>query len=50
MFDTDTQAATAAESDDVDVMVCELAKHNIGFMYARDANEDDEFVFLVFGL
>ena len=39
-----------AETDDVDVMVCELARHNIGFMVAGDADEDNEYVFLVFGL
>ena len=50
MFDTNPRLEGPTEGDDVDVMVCELARHNIGFMFAGDTNEDDEPVFLVFRL
>ena len=50
MLYTDPLLESPAESDDDEVVVCELARHNIGFMYAGDTNEDNEPVFLVFGL
>ena len=50
MFDKEPRVEVPAEGDDVDVVVCELARHNIGFMLSEDTNEDDPLVFLVFGL
>ncbi len=50
MFDAEPCVEVPAEGDEVDVVVCELAKHNIGFMVAGSEKEDDESVFLVFGL
>ena len=50
MSDNEPRVEVPAESDDVDVMVCELAQHNIGFMMAGSENEEDESVFLVFRL
>jgi len=50
MFRTDPLVEAPAESDDDEVMVCELAHHNIGFMLAGDGCEKDELVFLVFRL
>ncbi len=50
MLHTDPRIEVNAEDDGDDVVVCDLARHNIGFMYAGDTNEDDEPVFLVFRL
>ena len=50
MFDTDTLTAAPPENDEVEIVVCELAKHSIGFIHARDADENDAFAFLVVGL
>ena len=47
---TEPLVEAPAESDGDEVMVCELAHHNIGFMLAGDVTEKDEFVFLVFRL
>lgn len=46
----DPTVEAPAESEDVEVMVCELAHHNIGFMLTGDATDDGTFVCLVFGL
>lgn len=50
MSDIEPRIEVPAENDDVDVVVCELARHNIGFMVAGGENEEDESVFLVFRL
>ena len=49
MLHTDPLVEVPVESDDDEVVVCDLARHNIGFMYTGDMN-DDEPVFLVFRL
>lgn len=46
----DPTVEAPAESEDVEVMVCELAHHNIGFMLTGDATDDEALAFLVFRL
>lgn len=50
MPDTDPRVEAPAESGDVEVIVCELAMHNIGFMLAADTSEAQPLAFLVFRL